>query len=367
MVYLLPFFLFSLTTYALPPIEGGKTVPFTNTSLIDVVEIDTGSSSCTGTKVSPTLVITAAHCILSYKDNNKSMIKVGKLMGMLGIVTKVHVHPKYIEATNAYKTALKNKDINAKKIGQKATLYDLGFIQFEPKANIVSRSYPTIINKDTHFNERKNVVLAGYGNTKLSWDGNKFNHQGSDSRLRTGNNSWENCQGPLFDLSISDLETLSKKLDEFLEIKTLVQHTVIAGNESIKSLDNEAMILSGDSGSPSLEKDSLQNLIITGIASNITAYDDGSGDAEVEIEYNGKIFKEKIQEFPKDWGLKEKRDQDFPEVLAILKQHDLTDADGNIQGDVTVKRHFKRITTGRYSDLSHPENQNFIKNVMSPK
>lgn len=358
-LFLIPF-LFS-QAMARPPIEGGSSVSSFSMDYVDVVKIDIPYfGNCTGTKVSPTLVITAAHCVLSFSPdgNVEEAVRPGLFLGMLGEVTAVHIHPKYKEAR---KRKIGKKDQLASK---HTTLYDIAFIQFKERGSKRTLPFPQIISESNKPNERKSFELAGYGGQEMYWDGERFDSKVIKTNLQTGTNEWLDCPVDYFNTSPTEIEKLTNNVQELLAIKASRIHEIIDGDEALVT-DGKAMILSGDSGSPSLEKDASGNFIITGIASNIVPYAEGSGEPGLVVYQDGKIIAEKeLEKMPEDWGLRTKSSTSFSEVNDVLKGNDLLDSSGNPKSGVKIKRYYTRSTKGHYADLSHPENQKFIRSVL---
>lgn len=373
MRYLLGLIFFCQFAYSKPPMEGGRLVPFTDTELVDVRKLETSDGGiCTSTKVSDTLVLTAAHCVIGH-DGKKffNKIKPKDALPLLGVVDNIHIHPKYkqavLELHKITKIAAQNPATFRETIkhqNRDATLYDVAFIQIQPRDH-KRTDYPEIISDKTKFSGRGKVRLAGYGTTHASWDGKKMYYGETDERLRMGDNAWVGCQGSLFEKEVDELAKLSNELESFLKIQSSSLHTIVARMEYIES-DGRAMILPGDSGSPALEYDANNKLVVTAVASNVHDLAEGTGKAKLIIEYKGNpIYTEDFKDLPKDWGLRTKNDKEFPEIQNKLKELDLYDELGNLKEDVFVKRQYTRHTTGNYADLSHPHNQSFIKSIMN--
>lgn len=333
----------------------------TSFEYVDVVEINGPTGSvCSGTRVSETLVLTAAHCIGNFEGNTFiEVIKPGNMLGSLGVVVSTKIHPKYKEAR--LKRLQNNNDKLASKL---STLYDIAFIELKKRESKRTMPYPKVISDQNKPIERKKVELAGFGDQQLAWNGNNFRSHTKTSSLQIAENEWIECPIDYGNKSLKELEELNNSITEALAIRAGRTHYIIDGVEKLAT-DGKGMILSGDSGSPSLERGSDGSFIVTGVASNIVTYDTGSGSPELEITVDGKaIVQQKFEEMPQDWGLREKSDSSFTEITDVLKTNGLLDSDGKTKPGVQVKRSFVRFTKGHFSDLSHPENQSFIKSVM---
>lgn len=311
---------------------------------VDVIKITRADQGeCTATRVSPTLILTAAHCI-------KGMTAGSNLRGA-GKIVKVTVHPKYAEAKAAKKKEL-------------ATLYDIAFIEVEAKPSQRTIEYPSIISSSTKLGTRKKMGMAGYGSHEARWNGKEFEYLDTKFNMQLADNEWEQCPINYFKNEVQALEAFNKNLKEHLSIKAKRVHTIVGGIEKL-TYDGKGMVLTGDSGSPSLERDENNKLIVTGVASNIQAFQDGSGDAAFEIVVDGQVVSsKKLPEFPENWGLRSKSDVEFDEIKNILKEQNLLTESGEPKPGVVIKRQYTRVTEGFYSDLSHPENQSFIKSIM---
>lgn len=365
MKYTLFFLLFFSNIFAAPPIEGGKTVPLSNMDYMDVVRItDRLQRSCTGTRIAQNLLITAAHCVTD--ENLAVTFNKGSFIGMYGKLKKLHLHPSYAPAFLAlkeYRTQARSKktEVNKKKLQEFQdirTLYDVAILEFEKKESKRSMAYIGIVSKDTSFNERKNVELVGYGATTMSWNGENFAMSGAGPIQRMGSNEWTTCPLPLINKDLQSISDFASDALGTLKIKALNKHTISGGVETIET-NGKAMILKGDSGSPALERDINGRLVITGIASNISPGVEKGSFATLEIIKDGNILERiEFEKFPKDWGSKNKPDSAFPEIQIKLKELGLS------FGDIQIKRSYTRATIGNFSDLSHPENQSFIRTVI---
>lgn len=345
--------LYSVLALATPPIEGGKDVPLSSFEYVDVVRLNLpNGGTCTATKVSPTMILTAAHCVSVYENNQLThFFKTGGHLNEQGKIVKVAVHPNYLGALKA-------------KARQQITLYDIAFIEVEPKASRRVMEYPKIISKDTKLGSRKKLKLAGHGSTHSYWNGKTFDYKSTKSSLQIADNSWNKCPLNYFDDAINALDKFNQNLTAHLQIKATRVHTIQNGNETFTT-DGVGMVLPGDSGSPALERDEENKLIVTGVASNIVSFGDGSGHARFIIEVDGKeLTNTELADMPENWGLAHKSDTDFPQIQNILKENNLLDAVGLPKPNVMIKRQYTRITEGNFADLAHPDNQSFIKSMM---
>lgn len=299
------------------------------------------------------MVLTAAHCI-------SEGLTPGSVLSGVGKIVKTTIHPKYAAAKQAKATA--PRDAKAKAM---ATLYDLAFIEVEARASQRAMEYPQIISAQTKLGTRKKMEMAGYGMNEVSWNGEKFDYRSTKNSLQIANNEWDECPLDYFGNEVKALSEFNSNLKDHMKIKATRQHLISDGAESI-TYNNQGMILPGDSGSPSIERDENNKFVVTGVASNIVNYADGSGEASFEIEVAGVVVANKeLAEFPDNWGLKTKSDKEFSEIKSVLEQKGLLDDNGEPKAGVVIKRKYKRVAEGNYSDLSHPENQRFIKSVMS--
>ena len=336
--------LISQSLLAAPPIEGGKDAPMASFDYVDIIKITRADQGeCTATRVSPKFILTAAHCI--------DGLGPGSSLRGAGKIVKVTVHPKYAAAKLAKKKEL-------------TTLYDLAFIEVEERPSKRTMPYPTIINSKTKLGARKKMTMAGYGMNEARWNGKEFDYTSTKSNMQLAGNDWEECPLNYFTNEIQALEAFNKNLKEHLSIKAKRVHTIVQGQESL-TYDGDGMVLPGDSGSPSLERDENNQLVVTGVASNIVTFQDGSGEASFEIVVDGKLLaSKKLGSMPENWGLRSKADYEFEEIKKILKENNLVNEIGDPEPGVVIKRQYTRVTEGHYSDLSHPENQKFIKAIM---
>lgn len=337
-------FLISLSAFALPPIDGGKDAPIASFDYVDIIKITRADQGeCTATRVSPTLILTAAHCVKG--------INPGSGLGGVGKVVKVSVHPKYADAKLAKKKHL-------------TTLYDIAFIELEARPSKRQMPYPTIISKSTKLGSRKEMELVGYGMNQARWNGSAFEYVSTKSNLQVADNNWDECPLDYFGNEVSALAKFNQNVKEQLAIKAKRVHTITNGIETIAG-DGKGMVLPGDSGSPSIERDENQKFVITGVASNVVNFQDGSGQASFEIEVDGKVVgSKKLTSMPENWGQRSKLDSQFDDIKKILQEKNLLTETGEIKPGVVVKRQYTRMTDGNYADLSHPENQSFIKSIM---
>lgn len=345
--------LFALGAHAAPPIEGGRNAPLDTFEYIDVVKLTLPTQDeCTGTRISPIMVLTAAHCVTHLSEGN--------FLSGVGKVVKISVHPKYAAAKAD--RALNPKDPQLK---ARTTLYDVAFIQLEERPSKRVMEYPSLISRTTKFpGSRKNMGLAGYGRNEANWNGNTYEFRSTSQVLQVADNSWTDCPLDYFGNELAALSKFNNALKEHMSIKATRVHTITNGQESIKH-DGLGMVLPGDSGSPAIERDENNKLIVTGVASNIITFGDDSGHAEVEIEVDGEILtRKKFETLPENWGQRTKADSEFAEIQSILQEKGLLDDQGQIKTGVVIKRKYTRVTEGNYADLSHPENQKFIQAVL---
>lgn len=352
---------FSTSLWAAPPIEGGRNAPVTSFDYVDIIKM-TGNtkSECTGTKVSATLVLTAAHCVYEFDGKNfHPLIQAGNNILGVGVVVKTTIHPHYQEAFR--KRKLNPQD---KKASVLATLYDVAFVEIKQKTTQRTMPYPKIVSSETQFDERKKMELSGYGLNEAIWEDNGYNFRSTQKSFQVADNEWVNCPLDYFNNDIKALEKLKDDLQENLSIKAKRIHSIVSGQEKIAT-DDKGMILPGDSGSPALERDKNNQLTITGVASSMVTYDEGSGEAKLEIEVDGELVVSKeFEKFPSNWGLRTKADTEFSEIQNILQAEGLIGHSGFPKAGVVVRRKYTRVSRGNYADLSHPDNQKFIKSVM---
>lgn len=352
----------SLAAKALPPIEGGKSAMMTSLEYMDIIKLGSqGSSDCTGTKVSPTLILTAAHCVTLFQDQQVTeTLKPGSFLLGAGKIVKATIHPQYASA----KIAARSKPGDAK-LAARATLYDVAFIEIVPRASTnPNKAYPKIISAQTKMGQRNKMEMAGYGANEAFWNGEKFDYRTTKADLQLANNTWKECPLDYFGDKLKAITDFEKSLKTYMSVKASRVHTISSGTEVITN-DGNGMILPGDSGSPSMERDESRALVITGVASAIIPYGDDSGAASFEIEVDGKLITKKdIGKLPEDWGRKNKSENDFVEITSVLKEKDLLTESGEPKPGVVIKRKYKRVTEGKYSDLSHPDNQKFIQAIM---
>jgi V8-like Glu-specific endopeptidase len=343
MLRFLLFIILSSSLFAAPPIEGGKDAPLSSFEYVDIIKITRADQGeCTATRVSPILILTAAHCI-------KGMV-VGSSLRGAGKIVKVTIHPKYAEAKAAKKKEL-------------TTLYDIAFIEVEARPSQRTMEYPSIISSKTKLGTRKKMDMAGYGSNEAKWNGTDFDYLDTKFNMQLASNEWEACPLNYFGNEVTALDTFNTNIKEHLSVKAKRVHTIVKGQESLV-YDGKGMILPGDSGSPSLERDENNKLVVTGVASNIVAFQDGSGEASLNIEVDGKVITKKLDALPENWGQRTKSDLEFDEIKNMLKEQNLLTESGEPKPGVVIKRQYTRVTEGNYSDLSHPENQKFIKAMM---
>lgn len=362
-VFLFYFFLISPFVNALTPIEGGSRVSWSNLDYTDVLKIEANNGdSCTGTRVSDTKFLTAAHCV-AYFENNKLKLKYSINQQILGLgkVVGIEVHPQYSQVL-AQKSQTQEIDVQ-KILRKKETLFDVAFLILEKRETQRTRPYPEIINKNTKLPGRRKLEILGYGTTSAYWDGTKYSYSGNTSQLNQAESSWDKCPINFFSDQITALEKFNDELNEHLSIKAQRIHTISNGVEFIDTL-GEAMVLPGDSGSPAIERDVNNHIVITALSSNINPYlENESGEASLEVIRNGKLLlKANFEKVPDNWGDHKKRDQEFEEVERVLQENGIESTKDN---PLEFKRKYKRVTRGNFSDLSHPENQIFIRSIMS--
>lgn len=369
--------IFSSALNAAAPIEGGKLVSQASYEYLDVRSLEfPGGRLCSGSRVSPTLILTAAHCVIDVNEQDvvTEKLLVGAILPKYGKVVKITPHPSYIPAVRVYKKEIKAIEKSKKSIGWKnpeylrsqvnATLYDIAFIEVgEHEYYERTRPYLKIISPETKLDPRKKMSLAGYGANELYWNGKDFAYRTLSDQLQVAENVWENCPLNYFGNEVEALDVFSKAVKQHLKIKAKRMHTITNGVEVIET-DGKGMILGGDSGSPSLERDVDDQFVITGVASRIEPMV-GASDAILEIEVDGKkVAGMTLEKFPDDWGSSKKPDEEFDIIKYELQELDLLDGAGKIKSNVQIKRKYSRVTAGNYSDLSHPDNQSFIKSIM---
>lgn len=356
--------LYSAVTLSAPPIEGGKVVPKSNHEYDDIVELNLMyAGECTGTKVKDNLILTAAHCVTELKDKALSYkINAEDTLPSLGKIKKITIHPQYQQAVlDFYFNAKIERDIAE----EKKALYDLAFIELKNKLP-KKKEYPQIINSSTQFAKREKVEIAGFGAKNLYWDSEGWNFDFDEKvRLRSGNNEWISCPQNYFSDDLKKIQTLSQQVFASLQIQGTSLHIISDGQEVIQTSD-KGMIMSGDSGSPAIERDIHGKKIITGVASTIKPIEEEMTFPTVEIisESGQVLLKKELTSMPKNWGTKEKTSESFVQVQELLEKNDLLDENGKPKKGIKINRKYTRTTTGNFSDLAHPHNQDFIKGVL---
>lgn len=366
--FLLPFIV-NFSFAAGPLIDGGTPVSLTSIEFVDVIEIQNEGDTqmnCTATRVKDNLILTAAHCVVDSDEGFKQLYSPGMNVSLMGSVKKVFVHPNYVPFGQNYSKSLGNKAAaELQKLYDKRAMHDLAFIEFVKTPSERTHPFPEIISSKSKLGERKAVNIAGYGATGMVWNGEKFDYEFAAMDLMTGENEWVTCPTPYLESGLQEIENISNDIYNLLKIKSSRTHILKDGQQDVE-FDGRAMVLGGDSGSPALERDKNGKLIVTGVASYITKFDDGSGEARVKINYNGKQLENIVfAEFPVNWGQPDKPDTAFDEINVELKKHGLIDSNGNLKEGVEIERSYKRVTTGNFADLAHPENQAFIQSVMN--
>jgi len=128
-------FIFTLSFICLaemPPIEGGKEIPFTDTKYIDFIKITSPESSsqtsCSATVIAYNKILTAAHCIVELgKEDLPLRYKKGGYLGFYGRIKSIHIPDEYFDYVRAYKKEPLDSP-NRAVLHKKKTLFDIAII-----------------------------------------------------------------------------------------------------------------------------------------------------------------------------------------------------------------------------------------------
>ena len=349
-----------------PLIEGGKNISITDMKYIDFIKLEKYQGpECSATRVAHNKILTAAHCVID--QNSNEIYRVGGSIGMYGTITKIAIHPKYSEyfrkminikalydsETNKDKKAqLKTKYRNFEKL---KSSHDIAVVTTNREKSKRDIPYPKVISKETKFSKRNNIEIVGFGNTKLSWDGNQssFVFSSPSKQAKLAKNNWITCP---YSYEKSEAQKLGEDMLGILQIENRVLHKIQSNKETQDY--SKSMVLQGDSGAGVIEYDQNNEMVITAIAATVTPYAKGSGQPTMKIEYpSGKSEIITLDKMPSDWGDSNKADTDFSEI----KNQIIKDGENPNDPQIKITRSYTRVSTGQFADLLHPSNQSFLK------
>jgi hypothetical protein len=254
-----------------------------------------------------------------------------------------------------------NKDKKAKlkkeyrKFEKLKSSHDIAVVTTNREKSKRSIPYPKVISNSTEFTKRNNIEIVGFGNTKLSWDGNQgsFIFSAPAKQAKLAKNNWITCP---YSYEKSEAQQLGEDMLGILQIENRVLHKIQSNKETQDY--SKSMVLQGDSGAGVIEYDKNNEMVITAITATVTPYAKGSGAPTMKIEYpSGKSEVITLDKMPSDWGDSNKADTDFNEIRNQI----IKDGEDPSNPNIKITRSYTRISTGQFADLLHPSNQSFLK------
>lgn len=365
------FMIISITANSSPFIEGGKSIPLTDTKYIDSIKLqkDQGAE-CSATRVAHNKILTASHCLQD--DNLNKIYNVGDMLGFDGRIVSISMHPEYnvfLKRMKAVKLKYDNEPDKTKRnslineyrnLEKRKSSHDIAIITTNKKKSNRSIPYPRVVSSKTEFSTRSNLEIIGYGSKKISWSSADKNwiFANSSTSAQLAKTSWATCPNSY---EKKEVDNLTEDILGILQIKNKTIHKITDGYET--QAHDGPMILSGDSGAGVIEYDKDNSMVITAVAASIKPYDEGSGSPVFFLEYaDGSKKTINLNKMPKNWGDPNKSSLDFSEIKNQIIKDGMDIEDKAIK----ITRSFKRASTGIFADLLHPLNQSFLNKALNP-
>lgn len=230
--------------------------PISHTTVLILMTDGNSAYTCTGSVLSPTIILTAAHCVTTIDSKTQkintsepyqiSILDPAKVPAFsegyhLTGGSRVLVHPAYL----------------AQKVGANQTHYTVGYdlALIQLYGPLPDTYKPVVLSDDLNELAKNQIHIAGFGNSSLDMNAD------SDYKLRNGNVA--------IDLSERFIKSVASDEAARAEqiIPTLATNTTSAPNISFKKEASDSSICHGDSGGPLyFEKDGDIHLIGVNVA-----------------------------------------------------------------------------------------------------